>query len=218
MVTQNKSQNSLELTINNGISREVKNVNEEQIIDLKKGNIVIKLINIQGLSQVKASEVEDTLDDFTLFCLTETKQKCQNKRFKDDSECITSVRDRGDTEGGDIMILYKKKFFQLEKQSNSNCDILHAKCKVFELYFHLIVTYFDTIDYNRNFRLKANITGISEKCSDSPVVLLGDFNGHLGFIGKQTLDKTGNIVLDIAEKYNMVILNGDPLCDGDNLE
>ncbi|XP_068246511.1 uncharacterized protein [Palaemon carinicauda] len=70
-------------------------------------------------------------------------------------------------------------------------------------------------DYNRDVRIKLDIMGILENLPDSPIILLGDFNGHLEFIGQQSLDRTGSIVLDIAEKHNMVILNGDPLCEGE---
>ena len=178
-------------------------------------NLDIKLINIQGLSQIKASEVEDFLDEYTLFCVTETKQKCQSKKFKDNTGCIISVRDKGDKQGGGIMILYKKVHLHMEKQKVNQSDILHVSCKIFEFSFQLIVTYFDTVDYTRNLRIKTGIMGILENISDSPTLLMGDFNGHLGFIGKQDLDRTGNIVLDIAEKHNMVILNGDPLCEGE---
>ena len=45
-------------------------------------------------------------------------------------------------------------------------------------------------------------------------MLPGDFTGHLGLIGMQSLDKSVNLVLELSEKFDMIILNGDPICSG----
>ena len=164
---------------------------------------------------MKISEAEDFLNDFTLFCLTETRQKQQNKKLKDNTGCVTSMRNKDEKEGGGIMVLFKETFFKIEKQKCVINDVLFLSCKILNFSFKLIVTYFDTADYNKNVRIKDNITDLLDKFTNIPVILLGDFNGHLGFLGKQPLDRTGNLVLDIAEKYNMIILNGYPLCVGE---
>ena len=44
--------------------------------------------------------------------------------------------------------------------------------------------------------------------------ILGDFNGHLGYIGTQKLDKNGRLVLDLTDKYNLIFLNDLPHCEG----
>lgn len=67
--------------------------------------------------------------------------------------------------------------------------------------------YFDTTDYSRKVRIKSEIIDILKNYSNTPIILLG----YLSFIGIQNLDRTGNMILDIAEKQNMLILNGGPL-------
>ena len=50
---------------------------------------------------------------------------------------------------------------------------------------------------------------------DYRLMILGDFNGHVGYIGNQKLDKNGEIVLNMMEKFNLVLLNDDPKCKGE---
>ena len=45
-------------------------------------------------------------------------------------------------------------------------------------------------------------------------MVLGDFNGHIGFIGPQNLNYNGNNVLNLIEKWNLILLNGDEKCEG----
>ena len=46
------------------------------------------------------------------------------------------------------------------------------------------------------------------------VVVLGDFNAHLGFVGPQELNWNGDMVLDLMEKYSLILLNADDRCNG----
>ena len=46
------------------------------------------------------------------------------------------------------------------------------------------------------------------------VIVLGDFNGHLGYLGNQKLDTNGKRVLDFIEKNSMILLNADDKCQG----
>ena len=55
-----------------------------------------------------------------------------------------------------------------------------------------------------------------EKWEEKNVLLMGDFNGHLGFIGTQELNYNGQIVLQTMERYNLVLLNGAEECQGTN--
>ena len=49
---------------------------------------------------------------------------------------------------------------------------------------------------------------------DDILILLGDFNGHLGFIGDQPQNFNGKIVLDIMTEYNLILINGTEKCNG----
>ena len=114
------------------------------------------------------------------------------------------------------MLLYNKsENSNIEKLESGHSDALHAKCLIKDCSFHLIAVYFDTKEIPRNEAIIENLTYILDKVRDKPIILLGDFNGHLGFIGDQALNRNGSMVLDLAEKYDCVILNGDPACKGE---
>lgn len=78
-------------------------------------NMKISLINIQGLTQVKAVEIEQLFEEHDILCLTETQQKFEKVNFSRDVGYITSMRDMQDKKGGGLMILYKKKHYGTTK-------------------------------------------------------------------------------------------------------
>ena len=41
---------------------------------------------------------------------------------------------------------------------------------------------------------------------------MGDFNGHIGFLGNQPKNKNGKIPLNFIEKWNLTVLNSEPNC------
>ena len=45
-------------------------------------------------------------------------------------------------------------------------------------------------------------------------IILCDFNGHTGFLGPQSMNKIGEIMLDLIHKNNLILLNGHPECKG----
>ena len=45
--------------------------------------------------------------------------------------------------------------------------------------------------------------------------MLGDFNGHLGVIGKQSINLTGRKVLELIDNFNLSLLNLDNKCKGE---
>ena len=44
-----------------------------------------------------------------------------------------------------------------------------------------------------------------------------DFNGHIGFLGPQSLNKNGDIMLDLIDKNIIIILNGHQESKGEIL-
>ena len=74
----------------------------------------------------------------------------------------------------------------------------------------------DVVSEERNIKIKKELDDILENCVDEDnVVVLGDFNGHLGFIGPQEINSIGRYVLEIMERYNLILLNGDDQCNGE---
>ena len=45
--------------------------------------------------------------------------------------------------------------------------------------------------------------------------ILGDFNGHIGFLGLQPTNKNGKLMLDLIDNNNLILLNGHADCRGE---
>ena len=46
-------------------------------------------------------------------------------------------------------------------------------------------------------------------------IILGDFNGHTGFLGPHSMNKNGDMMLDLIDRNNRILLNGHPECKGE---
>ena len=49
---------------------------------------------------------------------------------------------------------------------------------------------------------------------EMPVLVLGDFNGHIGFIGEQMCNRKGEMMLEFSDRWGLTILNADDKCNG----
>ncbi|KAK7065886.1 hypothetical protein SK128_009160 [Halocaridina rubra] len=71
-------------------------------------------------------------------------------------------------------------------------------------------------DNERNEKImKILEEGMESLQNKQRVILLGDFNGHLGYLGPQKINKNGRNVIHFIEKWNMSLLNGDLNCEGE---
>ena len=66
------------------------------------------MLNIQGLTKVKAVELEHLFENNDILCLTETEQKIEKISFIKSIKYITSMRDVKEKKVGGLKILYKK--------------------------------------------------------------------------------------------------------------
>ena len=51
------------------------------------------------------------------------------------------------------------------------------------------------------------------KYEDDILILLGDFNGHIGIIGEQPQNFNGKIVLDLMSECRLVLVNATEKCN-----
>ena len=63
----------------------------------------IKLINIQGLTNAKFTELEEDTDLNTIYCLTETQKKVDSSKVTKKLQMITSMRDFNDRKVGGLI-------------------------------------------------------------------------------------------------------------------
>ena len=47
-----------------------------------------------------------------------------------------------------------------------------------------------------------------------PVIVMGDFNGHVGFLGSQDRNHNGVKLSEFVERWNLIIMNCDTKCRG----
>ena len=182
----------------------------------------INLINIQGLTNMKMVEIESMINDsLNLMCLTETQLKCRKIKMNNDFISIDSMRSQEEAKGGGLLILYKKNDnILLEKVSSTSTskDFLHVKGKIYNLEINIILVYFmvESKEHNiKNSKMRKEIERLLKDIVNEPTIVLGDFNGHVGFKGKQRLNENGKMILQWMEKFNLIMLNDDPNCIGE---
>ena len=149
-----------------------------------------------------------------IICLTETQQKIEKTRFKNSTGSIVTMRRKEEKKGGGLMIMYKKKHVTFEQYVTRNNNLMHAFCKIGSEKFNIILVYMsvDNIVQNKN-----NMKEIESIINDmqGSYMILGDFNGHLGFLGPHQMNKNGELLYNLINKYNLILLNGHPECTGE---
>ena len=165
--------------------------------------------------------MESLLDKNSLICLTETQNKYLSVNFEQNTGCKYSFRNMTDKKGGGIVLIYKKDgniAVNTEVTSGSK-DVLCMICTFENFSFAIITVYLDTKDVDRNVKLMTEINKAMESINkirnNIPLLLVGDFNAHIGIVGKQSVNANGHLVLDMMERHNFILLNADLNCDGE---
>lgn len=78
----------------------------------------------------------------------------------------------------------------------------------------LIVVYSSISYVEKTTTVKTEISELIEMSKEQPILMNGDFHGHVGFLGERTLDRSGQMMIDWTEKDNLILLNDDVKCDG----
>ena len=166
--------------------------------------------------------MEQLLDKNSLICLTETQNKYLSVNFEENTNCKYSFRNMNDKKGGGIMLIYKNNgnlVVNTEVPSDSK-DVLCMIYNFNKFSFTIITVYLDTKDIERNQKITTEINlaiemMINDIKSNIPLLLIGDFNAHIGIVGKQGINTNGHLVLDMMERHNLILLNADINCDGE---
>ena len=82
-------------------------------------------------------------------------------------------------------------------------------------HFVLIIPYLSTNNLSRNKQIYIELYQLINNNTDKNILILGDFNGHIGILGPQILNSKGKDMLKFAEDNNLNILNLDPDCSGE---
>ena len=173
----------------------------------------IKLLNIQCLTKVKAIESESLFGNNDILCLTETRQKLEKINFSKNVKYVTSMRDVKGKKGGGLMILYKNGNILMKKIETIHTDILIIQCKIYGLELRMILIYMTVSNYDTNKHLMKYIQDHIQNIKNN--IILSDFNGHIGFLLPQPMNKNGKLMLDLIDNNNLILLNGHADCKGE---
>lgn len=125
-------------------------------------------------------------------------------------------RKESDKKGGGLMIVYNDKYVRGTKKETKSDDLLNCEMEIEKFKFRLILVYMDVNDQSRNEGIRVEIKNLLDDLQpEENLVILGDFNGHLGFLGTQELDRNGKFVIELMEYYNLILINGDDRCVGE---
>ena len=151
----------------------------------------MNLINTQGLTQAKTIEIEKILaqDEMSLCFLVETHLTRNSLKFDNNIKFLSQMRKLDDKKGGGLMIIWNNTRFTLEKIDTKHPDLLASSCLIGNLSFTIILVYISTNDNKRNDIIYGELNLLIEKYQHSKLVILGDFNGHIGIIGPQPINK-----------------------------
>ena len=111
------------------------------------------------------------------------------------------------------MILYKNNNFLVKNIETIHKDILVIQCQIYSLELRMILVYMSVTNYDCNNQL---IQYVQKHIGNTKnYIILGDFNGHIEFLGPQSMNKNGDMMLDIIDKNNPILLIGHPECKGE---
>ena len=115
--------------------------------------------------------------------------------------------------GGGLMILYKNGSILMKKIETIHKYILIIQCKIYGLELRMILIYMSVSNYDTNKHLMKYIQDHIQNIKN--YIILGDFNGHIGFLGPQPMNKNGELMLDLIDNNNLILLNGHADCKGE---
>ena len=161
---------------------------------------------------IKTVEADSEPSSRNLVCLCETHEKYKKVETPKGYTAFTKRRNENDKKGGGLMILVDEGL-KASQISSESSDVLKINFNINGQDIKILLVYMDVSCNDRNIGIRAEIDGEISAEENSKMLILGDFNGHIGFLGGQQLDRNGKYVLDLLDK-NMILLNADTECRG----
>ena len=192
---------------------------DQNVKPVKFQDLEINLLNTQGLTQPKLFEIEDAInnrDNLSITCLTETQLKSNSLHFNNNFLSLSKHRSSIEKKGGGLMILWKNNGgLTITEIETDHSDILMAQIKAGKFKFYIILVYISTNDDCRNNIIYKLLTDLTMKFQNENLLIIGDFNGHIGCLGPQPINKNGRKMLNFVDNSQLNILNLDIRCSGE---
>ena len=190
-----------------------------------RSKLSVRLLNIQGLTMNKKFELQRLFQKdgnaLEILALVETHVREDRFAWNKEWKIHEKRRKDGEKKGGGLLIVYKENSnIKLDAVEVDNSDLLVLKGTIGTHKIKLILVYYTTRSSTGskeiNQKITNNLKGTMEQTDeDESMILMGDFNGHLGMAGEQRLDENGRILKELADEYNLVIGNLDEKCEGE---
>ena len=187
--------------------------NSENQDEKAKNEITLGMINIQGLTNQKLFEIETLMQkEIDIFLITETQLREDKIIVSKGLRKIDEMRKGNDKKGGGLMVIYKdSKRINIEKEDSKHVDLLLFNGIINNKIIKFLLVYFPTGNKNEDNERRKTIRKQCEKIigesRNNAFIVLGDFNGHVGFLGYQKIDKNGEMIIEWMNDYNLTLLN-----------
>ena len=179
--------------------------------------VSVFLLNIQGLTVHKWNEWQEMIcgckNDIRISMLTETQHKVEKVFFGTDYKYEVAMRSEQDKKGGGLMI-GSNDAIGITRVESGNPDVLCVDIEMRNMKMRVVLTYWDASEDNRNGEIVTCIRSILDQF-EGKLMILGDMNAHVGFLGEQQLNKNGERLLDLMEDCRLIMLNLDESCTGE---
>ena len=174
---------------------------------------------MQGITIAKSIELSRLVkEERMILGLTETQDRYGRIDWPKDISSWEQYREMNDKKGGGLAVIGLSHMFK------ENIEMKESKCKdIMNIEFEInkgkvikiFIVYIDVKDKVRNAGIYGQLNKLMEEVGEEEkVVVMGDFNSHIGFIGEQELNYNGRIMLDFIDRWNLIMLNADDRCVG----
>ena len=137
-------------------------------------------MNIEGLTCEKIEEMEYLMLNEFVDVLVLTETHCRGNKFdwSDNIKVLEVQRKLEDKRGGGILVAIKVKEGRfISKVEGENRDIIQVVYRDSGYECHIVGTYWDVVDRERNLMIEKEIGKICR--SEENILVVGDFNAHL---------------------------------------
>ena len=147
--------------------------------------------------------------------ITETQDKFGKIEWPKGLSAWEQYREMNDKKGGGMAMVGMTDLYgdKVEVGDSRNRDVMNL---VIELgrgkYIRIILVYVDVKDKGIYEEVNRMMRGLED---EERVVIMGDFNAHVGFLGRQELNYNGKLLMEFVEKWNLIMLNADDRCEGE---
>ena len=133
-----------------------------------------------------------------------------------DVSIIQTMREMQDRKGGGLLIMYKEEKYYLQKMTTRSTEILHVEGEIGREQIRIVLVYMKTGNDNEKKNIIEEIGQIVEEkeMQQKATIVLGDFNGHLGYLGNQEENMNGKLINKMIKEEDLILLNIDSRCKG----